>query len=107
MAVNYGRKKIRVQGESLSAYGCSAAELVADIRRIRKGYMRDFNSETEFEYGSPCYDDSQYLCAYFFRDETDQEMQTRIADEERMESFAKERDAREFARLKKLFEGKT
>ena len=104
MAVNYERKKRKEQGESLESYS-SGKELIAQIKRIMKYHKDVYGSETIFDYEEAMYSDTRYLYSYYERDETDAEMAERIKNEERWDKDQKERDAREYARLKAKFEG--
>lgn len=105
MAVNYGRQKRKEQGSSLDDYS-TPDELIKQINEVRAFYRQHYDSDIVFEYDCG-YSDVRHLYAYYWRDETDAEMAERIKNEERWDKHAKERDAREYARLKAQFEGKT
>ena len=101
MAVNYERKKVSREVATLDLDYRSIDEAIKDLQQIRRNY----GTELRIRRQSYDYSDGEYWAVMGDRDETDEEMRSRIANEERWEAEQAERDRRDFERLKAKFGG--
>ena len=101
MAVNYERKKVRREVATLDLDYSMIDSAIEELQNIR----RDYGRELRIERRSYDYSDGEYWAVMGERDETDEEMRARIANEERWEAEQAERDRRDFERLKAKFGG--
>jgi outer membrane protein TolC len=96
MTVNRERKKIWQEATVLDLEYDSLSESIAKLER----YRVLFGDATRIQKQDYEYGDGTYLALMVERDETDAEMNKRIALEERWEAEQAERDLRDFERLK-------
>ncbi len=100
--VNRTRKIITVPATSIDIEYSTLGDAAKTIAELIEHYGPD----AKLKYYEPAYTDSKYLYVFETRLETDDEMNTRILQEECWEVEAVERDRKEFERLSKLY-GKT
>jgi hypothetical protein len=101
MAVNYERKKVKREVATLDLDYSMINSAIEELQNIR----RDYGTELRIQRQSYDYEPGEYWAVMGDRDETDKEMRTRIAQEEKWEADQAERDRRDFERLKAKFGG--
>lgn len=101
MAVNRERAKTRDPIELDIEY-VTLGQALARIQEL----INVYGEETRIENTEEQYDDHPRLYVYAERDETDTEMNTRIAQEVRQEAWRSEARRRDYEILRKEFEGK-
>jgi hypothetical protein len=99
MAVNRNRKMIKVFATTIDLEGIT---LNKALERIQE-YVADYGDTAFIDTYQYSYDDTEYLAIYQRRLETDEEMATRIADDEKWERQSGEQDRADYERLKAKF----
>lgn len=101
--MNVNRERKRVWQELTSVYmdGISLDSVIAELQGYRDEYGEHTRLEKQGHYGS----DDYYYAVMYERDETDAEMQARIAREEAWAAEQFARDQETYERLKTQFGG--
>jgi len=99
MAVNRNRKMIKVFATTIDLEGITLNKALARIQE----YIDDYGDTAFIDTHQYSYDDTEYLAIYQRRLETDEEMATRIADDEKWERQRGEQDRADYDRLKAKF----
>lgn len=98
--VDRSRKMIRARAEDIDIVYDTLGSAFKTIQSLIERYGAD----AEIAPYQPEYSDCEYIGVFIQRLETDDEMNTRIIEEEKWEQYAADRDVKEFERLKKKFE---
>ena len=101
MAVNRNRKTRLVEVDTIdsdSIYGT-----LGDLLALVQALVRNHGADAQVSQEERRYSDGEYIAVKVYRDETDEEMQERIADEERWEAARQENERREYQRLREKF----
>ena len=99
--VNRERKLVTKHVDDFSFEYSTIGSLKKTLTRACKEYGNDATIESYYMH----YDENKYFGIYAKVPETDEEMKTRIDNEEKYEQLADARDYEEFNRLQKKFGG--
>lgn len=97
--VNRERKIIEYAAISVDIEYGTIGSAIEELQRLAV----NFGEDARIDWYEPPYTDNRYLYVYAKRPETDEEMQSRILQEERWEKMQETRDRAEFDRLQKKF----
>ena len=99
MKVNRERKKVRREVTSINFDWDTLEQVKKEIERLIKDYGKDATILKTTDGWS----DHEYYGVFVDVDESDAQMDARIAQEEKYAKLAEEQDAKEFERLKNKF----
>jgi siroheme synthase (precorrin-2 oxidase/ferrochelatase) len=106
MAQKVNRERILRSREKETVYldSCTLGEAVEQLKKLVQTYGEKATLDSTCEQYSDS--DKEYLRVFVDEPETDDEMNARIAQEERYAAMAENRDRREFERLQAKFGAK-
>lgn len=100
--VDRTRKMVRYPAEEVDIKYSTLGSALQTIQRL----IEKYGENADIDMHSYAYSDTEYFYVFTDRPETDEEMQTRIRQEEIWAKNREEQDIKEFERLKKKFKSK-